>query len=56
MDRWMTTRNFHEGIRDISQQNKYDKLAFVDYLVFIFCTGDLHILNIRPQKSTLLSL
>lgn len=50
MDEWIITRNLHEGIVDINWHNKDEKLGFVSYLVFIFWTGDLHILNIRAQK------
>ena len=49
----MIIRNFYEGILGIRQKNEDEKLGSVSYLVFIFWTGDLHILNIRPQKQAL---
>lgn len=52
IDKRVITRNFYEGTLDIGQQNKDEKLGFVTYLVFIFWTGDLHILNTRPLKQT----
>lgn len=35
MDKQVITRNFFEGILDLSQQMKDEKLGFVSYLVFI---------------------
>lgn len=36
MDKQVITRSFYEGILDLSQQMKDEKLGFVSYLVFIF--------------------